>query len=161
MAWLIEAFNEETSIEESGTLHKAMIGLKMNLNNSREKIFKEDHGNKNMLAYVQKCNSIEDLEYLRKDAYVGIKDMQKTYENLKKVESGATPEKGSIVKGTYDFYQKEFIKKGITSIRCIWNRLPFLTSPKSSKRSARTRSCPVSADRRGLISLSSSIKAAC
>lgn len=115
MAWLIEAFNEETSIEESGTLHKAMIGLKMNWNNSREKIFKEDHGNKNMLAYVQKCNSIEDLEYLRKDAYVGIKDMQKTYENLKKVESGATPEKGSIVKGTYDFYQKEFIKKGITS----------------------------------------------
>ena len=115
MAWLIEAFNEETSIEESGTLHKAMIGLKMNWNNSREKIFKEDHGNKNMLAYVQKCNSIEDLEYLRKDAYVGIKDMQKTYENLKKVESGTTPEKGSIAKGTYDFYQKEFIKKGITS----------------------------------------------
>ena len=87
MPWLIEAYNQsnEEIMEESGTLHKALIGAKVNRGNSKEKIFKQDHGNKNLLNYVQKCNSIEDLEYIRRDTYTGIKAMEKTYQSLKAI----------------------------------------------------------------------------
>ena len=99
-------------INEGVILNKVSKGYKQNKSgNNLEQILKQ-HSYPGLLHYVEKSKSYDDLVYLRKDYYIGMKQFNKIKERIELCEKlGDCKETSRFYKGI----KKLYFDKGITS----------------------------------------------
>ena len=106
-------------LSEVGTIGKVLIGFKINGADAgstakRISILKA-HKNDRLLNYINKCKSIDELDYIRKDCHIFIYAYNNIGERIDKInKEGNSKETRSYYKGIYN----DYIKHGITSKDC-------------------------------------------